>query len=200
MYLCASRLGGGPRQPAGALLTTYGAEIDIKTGRNLTRPVMLRDSDQVNRIAEGPHMYKRNGWYYLMVAEGGTEEEHQEWIFRSKSPLGPYEHPPKGINPLVHNGLDGGRVMCTGHADMFEAGDGKWWVVMLATRPQENGVAQLGRETFLAPVEWTEDGWPVFNGREKIGLTVKGIESGPGPQKWADDFSSGRSSSRAATV
>lgn len=196
MYLCTSRLGpsygGGPRQPSGALLTTYGAEIDITTGRNLTRPVMLRDSDQINRIAEGPHMYKRNGWYYLMIAEGGTEEHHQEWIFRSKSPLGPYEHPPEGINPLVHNGPESTEVMCTGHADMFEGVDGRWWVTMLATRPQGDGkVAQLGRETFLAPVEWTQEGWPVFNGREKIGLTVKGIETGPKPTEWSDDFSSG---------
>lgn len=153
---------------------------------------MLRDSDQINRIAEGPHMYKRNGWYYLMIAEGGTEEHHQEWIFRSKSPMGPYELPPKGINPLVHNGLNGGDVMCTGHADMFEAEDGKWWVVMLATRPKgTERVAQLGRESFLAPVEWTEDGWPVFNGREKIGWTVKGIEKGSKPTEWSDDFTGG---------
>lgn len=178
------------RQPEGALLTTYGAEIDIKTGRNLTRPIMLRDSSVVNRIAEGPHMYKRNGWYYLMVAEGGTEEMHQEWIFRSKSPLGPYELPPEGINPLVFNGPDP-KVQCTGHADMFEAPDGKWWVVMLAVRPQSNGTAQLGRETFLAPVEWTEDGWPVFNGREKISFEVKGIETGPRLEEWSDAFVSG---------
>lgn len=152
---------------------------------------MLRDSDLINRIAEGPHIYKKDGYYYLMVAEAGTEEYHQEWIFRSKSPLGPYELPPKGVNPLVFNGPDGGSVWCTGHADMFEGTDGKWWVVMLGTRPQANGVAQLGRETFLAPVEWTEDGWPVFNGKEKIGLTVKGIDNGPGISGWSDDFSGG---------
>lgn len=155
---------------------------------------MLRDSPFGLRIAEGPHMYKREGWYYLMVAEGGTEEPHQEWIFRSRSPLGPYEEPPSGsagamVNPLVHNGLDRD-VQCTGHADMFEAPDGRWWVVMLAVRPQANGTAQLGRETFLAPVEWV-DGWPVFNGREKIGFTVKGIQDGPGPKEWVDEFTSG---------
>lgn len=71
-------------------LVTYCSEIDITSGRNLTPPVILRESTQGNDIAEGPHIFKRKGWYYLITAEGGTELDHQEWIFRSRLPLGPY--------------------------------------------------------------------------------------------------------------
>lgn len=119
---------------------------------------------------EGPHIYKVNGEYYLMTAEGGTGDWHSEVIYRGKTPFGPYVA--YSGNPiLTQRTLDKGRknpVTCAGHADLIQTKDGDWWGVFLACRPTENGKENLGRETFLLPVEWTEDGWPVFleNGKE----------------------------------
>lgn len=146
-------------------------------------------------IAEGPHIYKLHGWYYLLTAEGGTSENHQVWIARSKSPLGPYEQPPQGVNPLVFNSGDP-KVQATGHADIFQAEDGRWWMCMLARRIMAHGKSHLGRETYLAPMEWTEDGWPLVNGGKKIGLEIEatGLPEKTTPKEWRDDFTSGTSS------
>jgi beta-xylosidase len=111
-------------------------------------------------------------------------------IFRSKSPLGPYEEPPPGINPLVCNTPDDPHVRQTGHADLVEAEDDRWWAVLLATRRQVENTEQLGRETFLVPVDWPEGGWPIFNKGQAVGLTVlsdelpRVISTG----EWRDDF------------
>lgn len=111
--------------------------------------------------AEGPHLYKVDGRYYLLAAEGGTEFHHAVSVARSESVTGPYEGNP-GNPVLTHRHL--GRsadVVGTGHADLVEAVDGSWWAVLLAMRPYGGYHYPLGRETFLVPVTW-EDGWPVF--------------------------------------
>ena len=112
---------------------------------------------------EGPHIYKRYGWYYLMCAEGGTGYNHSEVVFRSRSVDGPYV--PYERNPiLTQRHLDTKRtnpITTTGHADLVEGKDGKWWAVFLGCRPYESDYYNTGRETFMAPVEW-KDGWPVF--------------------------------------
>ncbi len=113
--------------------------------------------------AEGPHIYKVDGWYYLMAAEGGTAEDHSETIYRSRRPDGPYEAGP--VNPiLTQRDLAPDRphrVEATGHADLVRLADGSWWGVFLATRPFAGQSTLLGRETWLLPVEW-RDGWPLF--------------------------------------
>jgi xylan 1,4-beta-xylosidase len=107
---------------------------------------------------EGPHMYKINDYYYLMSAEGGTGYGHSEVIQRSDSPWGPYEASP--INPVVSNRDDPDNpIQAIGHADLVETPDG-WWLVCLGIRPKGGNYHHLGRETFLAPVTWDEDGWP----------------------------------------
>lgn len=174
-------------------MITYGCQIDLATGNNLTRPRPLRVSPVVNGVAEGPHIYRYGGWYYLSTAEGGTGVNHQQWITRSRSPLGPYEDAPSGVNPLVFNG-ENPDVKRTGHMDFVQAPDGKWWAVMLAVRPQANGLAHLGRETWLAPVEWEEGGWPKVNGGKPIGAVVPAVL----PQmlqtrSWRDNFDQGES-------
>ncbi|MEO8018814.1 MAG: glycoside hydrolase family 43 protein [Pseudomonadota bacterium] len=112
---------------------------------------------------EGPHLYRINGWYYLMCAEGGTERGHSEVIFRSKSPWGPFE--PYKNNPiLTQRDLAPGRanpVTNAGHADLVQMKDGSWWSVFLASRPYQDYRFNTGRETFLLPVTWKE-GWPVI--------------------------------------
>ena len=114
---------------------------------------------------EAPHIYQRNGYYYLMAAEGGTAYNHSEVIFRSKDITGPYEV--YAGNPiLTQRHLDPARpnpITTTGHADLVEASDGEWWAVFLGCRPYEGNHFNTGRETFLTPVTWTEDGWPVIN-------------------------------------
>jgi alpha-N-arabinofuranosidase len=114
---------------------------------------------------EAPHIYYINDYYYLMCAEGGTGPQHSEVIFRSKDVWGPYEAWDK--NPiLTQRDLDPSRanpVTTAGHADMVQMDNGDWWAVFLAVRPYEGNYFNTGRETFLAPVTWTEDGWPVIN-------------------------------------
>lgn len=112
--------------------------------------------------SEGPHLYKVDGFYYLMIAEGGTDYFHSVTIARSKDIKGPFEG--YAGNPiLTHRHL--GRsypIVNTGHADLVETQNGEWWMVALASRPYGGYYRNLGRETFLMPVIW-EDGWPVVS-------------------------------------
>ena len=113
---------------------------------------------------EGPHMLKTDGWYYLLAAEGGTEDQHSEVVFRSRGISGPFV--PFAGNPiLTQRTLDPKRahpVTCVGHADLVQTPSGEWWAVFLGCRPYRDGYFNTGRETFLAPVRWIE-GWPVIN-------------------------------------
>ena len=111
--------------------------------------------------AEAPHIYKVDGTYYLIAAEGGTEFHHAESVTRADSITGPYVG--NKANPVItHRHLGrGSDVVGAGHADLVQAADGSWWAVLLAMRTYGGYHYPLGRETFLVPVEW-EDGWPVF--------------------------------------
>lgn len=123
---------------------------------------------------EAPHMYKVNGWYYLMIAEGGTEHFHSETIARSREITGPYESY-RG-NPILtqrHLGTKAA-IANTGHADLVELKDGSWYIVFLASRPYGGYHKNMGRETFIAPVEW-EEGWPIVSpGTGRIEFTYEG--------------------------
>ena len=110
---------------------------------------------------EGPHLYKKDGYYYLLHAEGGTGPEHSISVARSKNLFQWFEGCPR--NPIFsHRNL--GRnypIIYAGHGDLVDDVNGNWYVVMLATRPcRRHG--SMGRETFLAKVIW-EDGWPVIS-------------------------------------
>ncbi|SLK03480.1 glycoside hydrolase family 43 protein [Novosphingobium mathurense] len=125
--------------------------------------------------AEGPHIFKHDGWYYLTAAEGGTAEDHSQTIYRSRRPDGPYEAGP--VNPiLTQRDLPPdrpSRVEATGHADFVQLDDGSWWAVFLATVPFAGQSTLLGRETFLLPVTW-KDGWPsILPKGAPVPLTVK---------------------------
>jgi len=114
---------------------------------------------------EGPHIYKRGEFYYLCAAEGGTSVNHSQVIFRSTNIKGPYI--PWDKNPiLTQRHLNPNRpnpITSTGHADLVEGPDGNTYAVFLAVRPYSGDYYNTGRETFIAPVQWTEDGWPVIN-------------------------------------
>ena len=124
---------------------------------------------------EAPHIYKKNGRYYLMCAEGGTADWHSEVIFVSDHPKGPYT--PAGNNPILTQRYLSkerkNRVEWSGHADLTEGFDGKHYGVFLAIRPNEKGRVNTGRETFMLPVDWSGD-FPVFeNGLVPLSPTLK---------------------------
>lgn len=111
---------------------------------------------------EAPHMYKKDGWYYLMIAEGGTEHYHAVTIARSRSIMGPYEGY-RGNPILTHRHLGENYPICNvGHGDLVQLKDGSWYMVMLASRIYGGYHKNLGRETFIAPVDWSGE-WPVVS-------------------------------------
>ena len=136
---------------------------------------------------EGPHLYKINGKYFIMIAEGGTSYDHMETIARSDSPWGPFVPNPR--NPiLTHRNRPDSPIQALGHADLVETPDG-WWLVCLGIRPQGGKFHHLGRETFLAPVTWSEDGWPVVNGNGTLetNLTAPRLPQHPWEKEPARD-------------
>jgi xylan 1,4-beta-xylosidase len=151
---------------------------------------------------EGPHLFKRDGYYYLTAAEGGTGEQHAQMIWRSKQVTGPYE-PWSGNPSLTQRDLDPGRanpITSTGHAQFVELKDGSWWAVFLATRPYRGNQYNLGRETFLLPVTW-RDGWPVVLDRGEAVPMVRERPALPrnpqplptsGPIAWSERFTAGK--------
>lgn len=148
-------------------------EIDPLTGETKSESKLIWEGTG-GRHPEAPHIYKKDGWYYLMIAEGGTEYGHTETIARSRRIEGPYTANP--ANPiLTHRGVAGqsNPIQGTGHADLVQAHDGSWWLVCLAFRPQVGQNHVMGRETYLAPVSWPEGGWPVVNGNGTISLDMK---------------------------
>ncbi|QGZ41732.1 alpha-N-arabinofuranosidase [Pseudoduganella flava] len=146
------------------------ARIDLKTGKLLDAPKRIWNGTG-GVWPEGPHLYKINGMYYLMIAEGGTSYNHAITVARSKSPFGPFESNP--ANPiLTHRGKPEQPLQALGHADLVQTPDGKWWMVLLGVRPQQNK-HHLGRETMLAPVTW-KDGWPVVNDGKPLTVEMSG--------------------------
>ena len=127
-------------------------------------PVAVWDGALKNAFwAEGPRVYKAFGYYYLLIAEGGTRDYHSVTMARSKSIFGEYQ--PCGRHPIVTNRHLGSDypIVNVGHADLIETQNGEWWMVALGSRNIEGRYSNLGRETFLAKVDWDTDLWPVVN-------------------------------------
>lgn len=151
---------------------------------------------------EAPHIYKKNGRYYLMCAEGGTGGWHSEVVFVSDDPKGPYQ--PAGSNPILTQRYfpanRANKVDWAGHADLVEGPDGKYYGVFLGVRPNEKNRVNTGRETFILPVDWSGT-FPVFeNGLVPMEPTLKlpaGVENKTGQNDFLpngnftfrDDFS-----------
>jgi alpha-N-arabinofuranosidase len=145
------------------------AEIDVATGRLLT-PLRTVSSGFVTPDAEGPHLYKIKGWYYLMQAEGGTRFFHMETVGRSKSPWGPFM--PSPWNPWVSQHIAwNGQVKSLGHCDVVDTPARDWWTVCLGTRHFNYSSFDLGRETFLFHVIWKDD-WPTIASEDTASLIV----------------------------
>ena len=140
----------------------WAAKYDIEHFRMAGEPVALWGGALADAASpEAPHLYHIGGWYYLLIAEGGTEYFHAVTIARSRSVFGPYEGY-RG-NPILtqrHMG-HGAAIQNAGHADLVELPDGSWYGVFLASRLLGGVSKNLGRESFIAPVCWEWD-WPLF--------------------------------------
>ncbi|EKG19142.1 Glycoside hydrolase family 43 [Macrophomina phaseolina MS6] len=176
----------------GARATTTGTAIalapfDPSTGAYLGKTTYPYNGTGIG-TPEGPHLYHNtaSGWYYLLIAEGGTAARHRGSIARSRSVAGPYEDCPH--NPVVHAASNASLIQSVGHADIFQDGNGQWWGVALAQRAGGRGFESvpMGRETVLFPVQWSEDGWLKVEGE------VEGVMEGPLPREsregvWHDE-------------
>lgn len=139
----------------------FQCEIDIATGERLTpsRPIWKGSG---GRYLESPHLFRFGDWYYLTAAEGGTEYGHMITYARGKNPYGPFEGYPQ--NPVLTNRNEGGhqnRIQGIGHGDLVQDEKGNTFLVCLGFRQQGEWQPfhHLGREVFLVPVQWGEDGW-----------------------------------------
>lgn len=150
-------------------LKTSGERFMLLDGgvRPETKPIWI----------EGPHIFRKDGWYYLLAAEGGTAEGHSQVILRSRKVTGPYI--PNPDNPiLTQRDLPRDRsrpITSAGHADLVTTKNGEWWATFLAVRPYADDYYNTGRETFLMPVRW-KNGWPKITGP---GETIPWVHAKP---------------------
>ena len=144
----------GKNRFAGIVLQEYSIEERRLIGKRVN--IFLGSS---LGLTEAPHLYKRNGWYYLMTAEGGTNWDHAVLLARSENLTGPYEIHPDGHLLTARNRPDS-PLQRSGHADFVETQSGETYLVYLAGRPIPNrGRCILGRETAIQKLVWGEDGW-----------------------------------------
>lgn len=139
-------------------------EIDVETGKKIG-DIHHLGTGSGGRYPEGPHIYKKDGYYYLMLAEGGTEQGHHVNILRSRNLFGPYEA--NRANPILSHfnmEMQNSEIQGLGHADLVQAPDSTWWMICLGYRTSGYLLHVMGRETMLAPVRWDKNAWPVVNG------------------------------------
>ncbi|KAL3441439.1 glycosyl hydrolase [Aspergillus insuetus] len=159
--------------------------VDLETGET-SEPVNIWNGTG-GVSPEGPHLYKKDGWYYLLIAEGGTEMNHAVTIARSRDVWGPYES--YAGNPILTNRNTSEYFQTVGHADLFQDVAGNWWGLALSTRSgPEWSVYPMGRESVLFPARWDKDEWPVLEpvrGRMRGPLPPRD-KTIPGSGNWVD--------------
>ena len=144
------------------VLLNPGAMIaEIDEAGNLLSPARMISFGAARIKPEGPHLLRKDGWYYLFLAEGGTGEGHMETVHRSRSLMGPYESCP--FNPVLGRRSEHAHIQRSGHGQPVRLPDGRWYMAYLCGRFVE-GMTLMGRETALDPMTWTAEGWPMVNG------------------------------------
>ena len=142
--------------------------VDLTTAE-LSAPVNIYNGTAGGDFLEGPHMYKKDGYYYILAAEGGSGINHTVIVARSKEITGPYqsyEH-----NPVLTNRGTKEYFQNIGHADLFQDSKGSWWAAMLSWRSGPSALTYpMGREMSLTPVTWPKNSWPTFS-------PVRGVQS-----------------------
>ncbi|KAJ5438144.1 uncharacterized protein N7458_009142 [Penicillium daleae] len=166
-------------------------EIDVTTGKRVSDIRVIwkgsESSSDGKSDIEGPHMYRKDGFYYLLAADGGTFEDHKVVMARSRNIWGPFEVYDQ--NPVLTAAGTDEYVQNVGHADLFQDGLGTWWAVALGVRNEAGGRTPIGRETFLIPVDWPAGEWPVF-GRARMQferLALPETDPIPKPTERIDD-------------
>lgn len=162
-------------------------------------------SPSQNTWIEGPNLYRIGDWYYLLTAEGGTGYEHQVTVSRLRTLHGPYERDPHG--PLItardHPDLP---LQKAGHGSLVATAAGEWYLAYLVARPLgRQGPCILGRETALAPVTWTDDGWPRVHGGQPAEnvpapISLAGNSSATATFESCDGFDSPRLATQWSTL
>ncbi|WP_199191297.1 glycoside hydrolase family 43 protein [Amycolatopsis sp. CA-126428] len=168
-------------------------ELDPDNGGLVGPRRTIHTSDE---LIEGPNLYRRDGWYYLMLAVGGTGWNHGITMVRSRRLDGPYEPDPRG--PLLTSRDNAHlRWQKAGHGELVETESGEWYLVHLASRPltvSGERRCMLGRETCLQRVEWTGDGWLRLTGGGHWPAETVVVPGRAGP-RWhrreRDDFTTG---------
>ncbi|TAP41983.1 glycoside hydrolase family 43 protein [Arthrobacter sp. S39] len=171
-------VGFGPADNASGIVQ---ARLDPQAGKLLEPPRKVWQGTGL-AFPEGPHLYRVGDWWYLLLAEGGTERGHAVSVSRSTTPEGPFEPHPQ--NPIFSHRSTAAVAQNTGHADLVQAASGEWAAVYLGVRPRGSvpGYHVLGRETFLAGIRW-DQGWPAF---EEDHYQVPRVDTA-----FTDDFRSG---------
>ncbi|MGC4069357.1 MAG: glycoside hydrolase family 43 protein [Polyangiaceae bacterium] len=182
------------RQGGAEIGGIYLSVLDLHRGRLLAPPKLVWTGSG-GTWPEGPHLYKRGGFYYLLISEGGTGYEHMLTVARAGSPFGPYEAYAR--NPVLsHRTRASHAIQATGHGDWVQTPDGNDFVVFLGIRPRNGRHHHLGRETFLAPMSWSEDGWPVVGSHGTVELEMEAMglpnSTAVAPTPTRDDFDSAK--------
>ena len=150
-------------------------ELDLKKADSLRlRPYSSMEIRNVRR--NWPHLLKKDGWYYLFEAEGGTGEGHRITVSRSRTLMGIYE--PCPYNPIMRQWLPDAPIQRCGHGKPVMTQYGDWYMVYLCGRMIDQKYSMLGRETALDPITWTPDGWPIVNHLQVPRLPAKEAAAG----------------------
>lgn len=188
----------GRNRFAGIVLQEYSPEERALTGER----TLIYEGTELG-LTEGPHLYRKDGWYYLITAEGGTQYDHAVTVARSRSIEGPYETSP--VNPVLTSaGDDSLSLQKAGHASLVETQTGEWYMVHLCGRPLKDRLCNLGRETAIQRCYFTEDGWlSLWDGETRPSVEVEGplLPAHPfDPQPARDGFDGPRLSPRWSTL
>jgi len=135
-------------------------ELDKDAKKIISEPQLLWYGDN-KRAPEGSHLLKKDGYYYLFVAEGGTGLGHRISVSRSKNLMGPYESCP--YNPIIRQLDEKAALQRAGHGKPVQTQNGEWYIVYLCGRMIDGKYSILGRETAMDPITWTADNWPIIN-------------------------------------
>lgn len=164
------------------MLLNRGARI-FELSEDATKqvsPARLLFYGDYKRAPEGPHLLKKDGYYYLFEAEGGTGEGHRVTVARSGELFGRYE--PCPYNPILRQQDDKAPIQRCGHGKPVQTQNGDWYMVYLCGRMIDGKYSILGRETALDSITWTADGWPVVNGLKGPGIMQKKPDCGRGEE------------------
>lgn len=165
-------------------------ELDAACGKLIGARSKILQKD---KLIEGPNLYKRAGWYYLMLAEGGTGWNHGVAMARSRSILGPYELDPQD-SVLTARDDYGHPLQKAGHGELVQAVSGEWYLAHLASRPiGSERRCILGRETCLQRVDWSADGWLRLNPaghhpQVRVSGPIGALEQEWPPARTSDEF------------